>query len=136
MIVGVGCDIVDIKRIEEALERFGEQFEQRSFTPAEREQANRRNSAGKHHKAATLAKRFAAKEACAKALGTGFTQGISWQDIEVGNTDSGAPTLTLSGGAARVLGEKLPAGMKAVLHVSLADDYPLAQAYVMIEARS
>jgi len=126
MILGIGSDIVDIRRIEKALKRFGQRFEKRVFTEAEREKANGR--------AATYAKRFAAKEACAKALGTGFNYNVLWHDIEVINKSGGAPNIRLSGGAGDKLQSLTPHGMQAKIHVTLSDEYPFAQAMVLIEA--
>ena len=129
MIIGIGNDIVDIKRIERVLERFGERFLDRIFTPAERERAERRAN-----RAATYAKRFAAKEACSKALGTGLRRGVFWRDMGVANLSSGKPTMALTGGALGRLNEIVPEGMIAQIDVSLTDDYPMAQAIVLISA--
>ena len=129
MIIGIGNDIVDITRIERVLDRFGERFLNRIFTPAERERAERRAN-----RAATYAKRFAAKEACSKALGTGFRRGVFWRDMGVGNLSSGKPTMALTGGALGRLKEIVPEGMIAQIDVSLTDDYPIAQAIVLISA--
>ena len=129
MIIGIGNDIVDITRIERVLDRFGERFLNRIFTPAERERAERRAN-----RAATYAKRFAAKEACSKALGTGFRRGVFWRDMGVTNLGSGKPTMALTGGALGRLNEIVPEGMIAQIDVSLADDYPMAQAIVLISA--
>ncbi|ACA20870.1 holo-acyl-carrier-protein synthase [Methylobacterium sp. 4-46] len=129
MIVGIGSDLCDIRRIERSLERFGERFTQRVFTPGERARSDRRAA-----RAPSYARRFAAKEACAKALGTGLSQGVFWRDMEVVNLPSGAPTLRLTGGAAARLAALVPPGHRARLHVSLTDDPPLAQAFVVIEA--
>ena len=131
MIIGTGSDLVDIRRIARSLERFGDRFRERVFTDGERARAAR-----KADPAASFAKRFAAKEACAKALGTGFSRGVFWRDIEVVNLRSGQPTLRLTGGAAVRLAALVPAGFEAVLHLSLTDEPPLAQAHVMIEARA
>jgi len=132
MIIGIGSDLCDIRRIEDALARFGERFERRCFTEGERAKA-----AGRADKAGTLAKRFAAKEACSKALGTGVNgmAGIHWHDMEVLNAESGRPELRLSGAALRCLGDMLPEAHEAHLHLSLTDEHPLAQAFVVIEAR-
>jgi holo-[acyl-carrier protein] synthase len=130
MIIGVGTDLIDIRRIERTLERFGERFLVRVFTPAERARAERRID-----RAAAYAKRYAAKEACAKALGTGFRQGVYWRDIGVHNRPSGQPVLELSGGAARRLAALTPAGMSARIDLSLADEPPLGQAVVVISAQ-
>ena len=136
MILGIGNDVIDIRRIEKTLERFGERFEERVFTDAEMQKANRRAAAGLRAKAATLAKRFAAKEACSKALGTGFRQGVFMKDIAVANLPSGKPTLTLSGGAAEHLKRLTPKNMRAQIDITLTDDYPSAQAFVIISAVS
>ena len=130
MIVGLGSDLCDIRRVEQTLERFGDRFVERCFTPVEREKSERRTN-----RAASYAKRFAAKEACAKALGTGLNAGVFWRDMGVVNLPSGQPTMTLTGGAAARLASLLPAGHSAVIHITLTDEYPLAQAYVLIEAR-
>ena len=129
MIIGIGSDLCDIRRIEKTLERFGERFVRRVFTEVERAKSERRVQ-----RAASYAKRFAAKEAGAKALGTGFSRGVFLRDIGVVNLRSGAPTLALTGGAADRLSGLCPAGHRAVIHVTLTDDYPLAQAFVVIEA--
>ncbi|HEY1878764.1 MAG TPA: holo-ACP synthase [Caulobacteraceae bacterium] len=129
MIIGIGSDITDIRRIENSLERFGERFVRRVFTEVERARAERR--AGP---AATYAKRFAAKEACAKALGTGMRRGVFWRDMGVVNVRSGRPTLALTGGAAARLAEITPSGHTCVLHLTLSDEPPYAQAFVVIEA--
>ncbi len=130
MIVGIGSDLCDIRRIERSLERFGERFTHRVFTEGERARSDRRAT-----RAASYARRFAAKEACSKALGTGLRSGVFWRDMEVVNLPSGQPTLRLSGGAWARLQEMMPAGHDPVIHVSLTDDPPLAQAFVVIEAR-
>lgn len=130
MIIGIGSDLCDIRRIEKTLERFGERFLDRVFTQVERRKSDRRAQ-----RAASYAKRFAAKEAGAKALGTGFSRGVYLRDIGVVNLPSGAPTLALTGGAAARLQGLVPPGHEAVVHVTLTDDYPLAQAFVVIEAR-
>ena len=129
MIIGIGSDLSNITRIEAALEKFGTRFEERVFSPAERAKAAKRKN-----KAATYAKRFAAKEACAKALGTGIYRGVFFRDMSVENLPSGQPTLVLSGGALARLNELTPKGKTARLHLSLTDDYPWAQAFVVIEA--
>lgn len=129
MIIGLGSDLCDISRVEKTLERFGERFITRVFTDIERRKAESRVGA-----AATYAKRFAAKEACAKALGTGFNQGVFMKDMGVVNRRSGAPTLALTGGAAERLAKITPAGHEAVIHLTLTDDYPMAMAVVVIEA--
>lgn len=130
MIIGLGSDIVDIRRIEQTLERHGERFIARVFTEIERKKSERRGMT----RAASYARRFAAKEACSKALGTGFKNGVYWKDMGVVNLPSGAPTMALTGGAAQRLAELVPAGAEARIHVSLTDDYPMAQAIVVIEA--
>ena len=129
MIVGIGSDLCDIRRIDKTLERFGERFTGRIFTEIERTRSERKND-----RAASYAKRFAAKEACAKALGTGLKRGVFWRDMGVANLRSGQPTMALTGGAAKRLAELTPAGMNAVIHLSLTDDHPYAQAFVIIEA--
>ncbi|HSM19568.1 MAG TPA: holo-ACP synthase [Hyphomicrobiales bacterium] len=130
MIIGMGNDIVDIRRVEQVLERYGARFTDRVFTDIERQRSERR-----HQKAASYAKRFAAKEACSKALGTGIRKGVFWRDMGVVNLPSGKPTLRLTGGARAHLERLLPAGHVAEIHLTLTDDYPLAQAFVIIEAR-
>jgi holo-[acyl-carrier protein] synthase len=130
MIIGLGNDLIDIRRIESTLERFGARFTDRVFTETERAKSDRRAQ-----RAASYAKRFAAKEACAKALGTGVPRrGVHWQHMGVVNLPSGQPTLALTGGAARRLEEITPDGMVARIDVTLTDDYPLAQAIVIISA--
>jgi holo-[acyl-carrier protein] synthase len=129
MIIGFGNDLCDIRRIESALARYGERFTNRCFTETER-----RKSDGRASRAASYAKRFAAKEACAKALGTGIRGGVSWKEMGVVNLPSGRPTMELSGGAASRLLELTPPGMRTVVHLTLTDEYPLAQAQVLIEA--
>lgn len=133
MILGIGNDLTNISRIEATLARFGERFLDRIFTPVERAKAERRKGVAQVY-AATLAKRFAAKEACSKALGTGFRRGIFWRDIGVVNAPSGQPTILLTGGAAARLAAMTPAGHTATLHVTMTDDYPWAEAMVIIEA--
>ena len=133
MIIGIGSDLIDIRRIERTLERHGERFLNRVFTEVERRRSERKVGA-KMGRAASYAKRFAAKEACAKALGTGMHAGVFWRDIGVVNRASGEPTLALSGGAAARLAALTPPGYKPVIHVSLTDDMPLAQAFVIISA--
>lgn len=136
MIVGTGHDMTDIRRIEKLLERFGERFEQRVFTQTERAKAQRRKNGGQRNGlASTYAKRFAAKEACAKALGTGFRRGVFHKDMGVVNLPSGKPTLELSGGALEML-NNLAQGQEAIIHLTLSDEYPYAQAHVMIEVTS
>jgi holo-[acyl-carrier protein] synthase len=129
MILGLGSDLIDIRRIEKTLERYGERFVARVFTPVERAKAERRAQ-----RAATYAKRYAAKEACSKALGTGFRAGVYWRDIGVVNLPSGQPTLALSGGAKARLDAITPPGMVAQIHLTLTDEPPLAEAMVMIVA--
>lgn len=129
MILGIGSDLCDIRRIEKTLSRHGERFTHRIYTDGERARCERRAA-----RAEGYARRFAAKEACAKALGTGLSDGVFWRDMEVVNLPSGQPTLRLTGGAARRLAALLPAGHTARVHVSLTDDPPLAQAFVVIEA--
>ena len=131
MIIGLGSDLCSIERIEAALARHGNRFEQRCFTEVERAKAARRP----YTRAGTYAKRFAAKEAFSKAVGTGFYRGVYMKDIGVVNAPSGAPTLSLSGGAAKRLAEMVPDGHEAVIHLTLTDDHPWAQAFVVIEAR-
>ncbi|WP_068092511.1 holo-ACP synthase [Novosphingobium rosa] len=131
MIVAIGSDLCSIERIEAALSRHGDRFEARVFTETERAHANTRPFT----RAGTLAKRFAAKEACAKALGTGFAEGVFMKDIGVVNAPSGAPTLRLMGGAAERLAAITPEGHEPFIHLTLTDDTPFAQAFVVIEAR-
>ena len=134
MMIGLGQDTTDIRRIEKTLARFGERFTNRVFTATENAKAASRAKAGIKVVAGTYAKRFAAKEACSKALGTGLTMGTRWRDMEVVNLPSGQPTLKLSGKALARLQALTPAGKKAVLHLSLTDEYPLAMATVIISA--
>ena len=131
MIIGLGSDLCNIERIANSLERFGERFEARVFTDRERAKAARRPMT----RAGTLAKRFAAKEAFSKAVGTGFRAGVFMKDIGVVNAPSGAPTLALTGGAAERLAAITPPGHEAIVHLTLTDDHPWAQAFVVIEAR-
>jgi holo-[acyl-carrier protein] synthase len=131
MIIGLGSDLCNIERIENSLSRFGERFENRVFTEIERAKAARRP----YTRAGTYAKRFAAKEAFSKAVGTGFKAGVFMKDIGVVNARSGAPTLALTGGAAARLAAITPEGHEAVIHLTLTDDHPWAQAFVVIEAR-
>jgi len=131
LIIAIGSDLCNIERIQNSLNRFGERFEQRVFTDIERAKGNSRPFT----KAGTLAKRFAAKEAFSKAVGTGFKRGVFMKDIGVVNARSGAPTLALSGGAAERLAAITPEGHEAVVHLTLTDDHPWAQAFVIIEAR-
>ncbi len=130
MIVGMGSDLCNIERIQNSLNRFGTRFEDRVFTPVERAKAARRPFT----KAGTYAKRFAAKEAFSKAVGTGFKRGVFMKDIGVVNAPSGAPTLALTGGAKAALDALVPAGHEARIHLTLTDDHPWAQAFVIIEA--
>ena len=129
MIIGLGSDLIDIRRIERTLERHGARFTARIFTEIEQAKSDRRRE-----RAASYAKRFAAKEACAKALGTGMARGVFWRDIGVVNLPGGKPTMQLTNGAARRLAELTPAGHRAVVHLTITDDFPLAQAFVIIEA--
>lgn len=130
MILGLGNDLIDIRRIEKTLERFGERFTNRVFTEVEQAKSDRRRL-----RAASYAKRFAAKEACAKALGTGVPRrGVHWRHMGVVNLPGGKPTMALTGGAAARLAEMIPPGMTAQVDVSITDDYPLAQAFVIISA--
>jgi holo-[acyl-carrier protein] synthase len=130
VIIGIGSDLSDIRRIQKSLDRFGERFTNRVFT-----QIERARSEAKPDRAASYAKRFAAKEACAKALGTGVPRrGVHWADMGVVNQRSGKPTMALTGGAAERLASLIPAGCRPVIHVSLTDDHPYAQAFVIIEA--
>jgi holo-[acyl-carrier protein] synthase len=129
MILGIGSDLCDIRRIEKTLARHGERFTHRVFTEGERARCDRRAA-----RAEGYARRFAAKEACSKALGTGLSDGVFWRDMEVVNLPSGQPTLRLTGGAAERLAAMLPEGHAARVHVSMTDDPPLAQAFVVIEA--
>ena len=130
MILGIGSDLIDIRRIERALDRHGARMRDRLFTAIERRRSERRPAKA----AASYAKRFAAKEACAKALGTGLSRGVFWRDMGVANLPSGQPTMVLTNGAARRLAEITPTGYKPIIHVSLTDDFPLAQAFVVISA--
>jgi holo-[acyl-carrier protein] synthase len=129
MIIGIGSDLIDIRRVEKTLERFGERFAARCFTDIERAKSDKRKNRG-----ASYAKRFAAKEACSKALGTGLSMGVAWKEMGVVNLPSGKPTMELTGGAAKRLASLLPAGHSASIHVTITDDFPLAQAFVIIEA--
>lgn len=130
MIIGIGSDLCDVRRIEKTLSRFGQRFVDRVFTDVEQRKSDRRAE-----RAASYAKRFAAKEACAKALGTGFSRGVFMKDLGVVNLPSGAPTIALTNGALKRLQELTPTGHEAVVHVTLTDEYPTAMAFVMIEAR-
>jgi len=130
MIIGIGADLCDIRRVEETLAKYGERFTHRCFTEIERQKSDRRAS-----RAASYAKRFAAKEACAKALGTGLNHGVFWRDMGVVNLPTGKPTMALAGGAAARLAAITPPGFEAVIHLTITDEPPLAQAFVIIEAR-
>ncbi|WP_343080152.1 holo-ACP synthase [Ostreiculturibacter nitratireducens] len=130
MILGIGTDLANIERIERTLERFGDRFRDRVFTEAEQRKARRRKD-----EAGTYAKRWAAKEACSKALGTGLRMGIGWKDMGVTNLETGQPVMHLTGWAAERLATMTPPGHEAIVHVSLTDDHPWAQAFVVIEAR-
>ena len=129
MIIGIGSDLCNISRIEETLERFGDRFIQRCFTPIEQ-----RKSEGRAERAASYAKRFAAKEACSKALGTGINHGVAWRDMGVVNLPSGKPTMHLTGKAAERLAGMTPKGHDIVIHLSITDEAPTAMAFVIIEA--
>jgi len=129
MIIGIGNDMIDIRRVERTIERYGERFLERVFTETERMKSD-----GRAMRAASYAKRFAAKEACAKALGTGFRQGVFWRDMGVVNLPSGRPTLQLTGGAARALVQLTPDGHEVRIDLSITDDFPTAQAIVIISA--
>jgi holo-[acyl-carrier protein] synthase len=129
MIIGLGSDLIDIRRIEKTLERHGARFIDRIFTETEQ-----RKSDGRKQRAASYAKRFAAKEACSKALGTGLSRGVFWKDMGVANLPSGKPTMVLTGGAADRLAAMTPAGRRSIVHLTITDDFPLAQAFVIIEA--
>ena len=129
MIIGLGSDLIDIRRVEQTLERYGARFVTRIFTEVEQKKSDRRAA-----RAASYAKRFAAKEACAKALGTGLRAGVFWRDMGVVNLPSGQPTMKLTRGAARRLAEITPKGMTAQINLTITDDYPLAQAIVIITA--
>ena len=131
MIIGIGSDVLDIRRIEKTIANHGERFLDRIFTPLERAKAERRTE---RIRAATYAKRFAAKEAFSKAVGTGFKRGVFMKDIGVVNAPSGAPTLALTGGAKARLDALIPAGHEVTIHLTLTDDHPWAQAFVIIEA--
>jgi holo-[acyl-carrier protein] synthase len=130
MILGVGTDLANIERIAATLDRFGDRFRNRVFTEVEQRKAEHRAD-----RAGTYAKRWAAKEACSKALGTGLRMGISWKDMAVANLPTGQPVMHLTGWAAERLKDMTPPGHEAIVHVSLTDDHPWAQAFVVIEAR-
>ncbi len=129
MILGIGSDITDIRRVEKVIERHGERFLSRIFTEVERTKAERRKN-----RVETYAKRFAAKEACAKALGTGIRGGVWWRDMGVVNLPSGRPTMKLTGGALKRLEALLPEGFEARIDLTITDEYPLAQAFVVISS--
>jgi holo-[acyl-carrier protein] synthase len=129
VILGVGSDLIDIRRIEKTLGRYGDKFIERVFTETERAKSDRRRN-----RAASYAKRYAAKEACAKALGTGFRRGVFWRDLGVVNLPSGKPTMLLTGGALKRLQELTPPGMRAQIELTITDEPPLAQALVIITA--
>ena len=129
MIIGLGSDLIDIRRVQKSLDRFGERFSQRIFTEIEQAKSDRRKE-----RAASYAKRFAAKEACSKALGTGLSRGVFWRDMGVVNLPGGKPTMHLTNGAAKRLEAMTPPGHRAVIHLTITDDFPLAQAFVIIEA--
>ncbi|MGH1350947.1 MAG: holo-ACP synthase [Methyloligellaceae bacterium] len=129
MIIGLGNDLIDIRRIEKSIERYGERFLKRIFTEQEREKSERR-----HSTIASYAKRFAAKEACSKALGTGIGQGVFWTDMGVVSLPSGKPVMELTGGAKRILDKLIPEGFEPQVDLTITDDFPLAQAFVIISA--
>ena len=129
MILGLGNDIIDIRRVEQTIERYGDRFLDRVFTDIEKQKSDARAA-----RAASYAKRFAAKEACAKALGTGFRQGVFWRDMGVVNLASGRPTLALTGGAALALARLTPNGHEVRIDLTITDDFPMAQAIVIISA--
>ncbi|WP_238366814.1 holo-ACP synthase [Mesobacterium pallidum] len=130
MILGIGTDLANIERIEGTLAKFGDRFRNRVFTETEQRKAARRAE-----EASTYAKRWAAKEACSKALGTGLAMGIAWKDMAVTNLRTGQPVMTVTGWAEKRLAEMTPPGFEAIIHVTLTDDHPWAQAFVVIEAR-
>jgi holo-[acyl-carrier protein] synthase len=129
MIIGIGSDLIDIRRVEKSIERFGDRFTHRCFTEIERARSDRRAN-----RAESYAKRFAAKEACSKALGTGIRRGVWWRDMGVVNLPGGRPTMQLTGGALARLQALTPEGFEARIDVSITDDWPLAQAFVIISA--
>lgn len=129
MILGIGSDLIDIRRVEQSIERFGERFLGRIFTDLERAKSD-----GRKARAASYAKRFAAKEACSKALGKGLNNGVYWRDMGVANLPGGKPTMVLTGGALARLQEITPPGMVAQIDLTITDDFPLAQAFVIISA--
>lgn len=129
MIIGIGSDLIDIRRIEKSIERHGERFIKRIFTEVEQARAE-----GRRGRIASYAKRFAAKEACSKALGCGIAEGVFWTEMGVVNLPGGRPGMELTGGAAKRLASLVPKGHRAVVHLTITDDFPLAQAFVIIEA--
>ncbi|MGE7370006.1 holo-ACP synthase [Neorhizobium sp. NPDC001467] len=129
MIIGMGSDLIDIRRVEKSIERFGERFTHRVFTEVERAKSD-----GRKNRAASYAKRFAAKEACSKALGTGIAHGVFWRDMGVVNMPGGRPTMKLTNGASERLSAMMPAGHVPLIHITITDEYPYAQAFVIIEA--
>jgi holo-[acyl-carrier protein] synthase len=129
MIIGIGNDTIDVRRVQKVIDRHGARFTERIFTETEQRKSDRRRL-----RAASYAKRFAAKEACAKALGTGMNRGVFWRDMGVVNLPGGQPTMELTGGAAKRLAALIPPGHRPVIHVTITDDFPLAQAFVLIEA--
>lgn len=129
MIIGIGSDLIDIRRVEKTLERYGERFTHRCFTEIERAKSDRRRM-----RAASYAKRFAAKEACSKALGTGLRQGVYWRDMGVANLPSGKPSMVLTNGAKAKLDQLTPPGRQMEIHLTITDDFPLAQAFVILYA--
>ncbi|MDG2402023.1 MAG: holo-ACP synthase [Amylibacter sp.] len=129
MILGIGTDLANIDRIQKTIDRFGQRFKDRVFTPIEQNKAEKRKNI-----AGTYAKRWAAKEACSKALGTGLAMGISWKDMSVSNLETGQPIMKLTGWAAKKMSDMTPEGYEAIVHVTLTDDHPWAQAFVVIEA--
>lgn len=129
MIIGIGSDLIDIRRVAKTLDRYGERFTQRVFTEVERAKSDKRRE-----RAASYAKRFAAKEACSKALGTGISRGVFWREMGVVNLPGGKPTMELSGRAREHAMSMTPPGMKVLVHLTITDDFPLAQAFVIIEA--
>lgn len=129
MIIGMGSDLIDIRRVEKSIDRFGNRFTHRCFTEVEQAKSD-----GRKNRAASYAKRFAAKEACSKALGTGIAHGVFWRDMGVINLPGGKPTMVLTNGAGERLAAMMPAGHKPFIHVTITDEYPYAQAFVIIEA--
>jgi holo-[acyl-carrier protein] synthase len=129
MIIGIGSDLIDIRRVEKSLERFGDRFVNRVYTEIEKAKSD-----GRKNRAASYAKRFAAKEACAKALGTGISRGVYWRDMGVVNLRGGKPTMALTGGALERLKSLIPEGLEPIIHLTITDDGPLAQAFVIISA--